>query len=164
MLSTLGGVSTTKGYRARRGRRPNRDRHGRGLRGSLYPSTLPAASTRGERFDALVLAALEPIETRWHTELTELDIAVDDVPDVRGAEQDKEGEGLLADAGVPLARLVPAGVDRRGMPTKARIVLFRRPLEARARDGADLADLVHHVLVEQVATYLNLDPGVIEGE
>lgn len=165
--STLGAVSTTRGYRPNRNRRrPNRDRHGRGLRGSLYPSTLPAASTRAERFDALVLAALEPIEARWRTELTELDIAVDDVPDVRGADEAAPGaqDGLLADAGVPLARLVPAGVDRRGMPTKARIVLFRRPLEARARDGGDLADLVHHVLVEQVANYLNLDPGVIEGD
>ena len=156
-------MSTTRGYRANRHRRrPNRDRHGRGLRGSLYPSTLPAASTRAERFDALVLTALEPIEARWRTELTELDIAVDDVPDVRPAERPQDG--LFADGGVPLARLVPAGVDRRGMPTKARIVLFRRPLEARARDGADLADLVHHVLVEQVANYLNLDPGVIEGD
>lgn len=156
-------MSTTRGYRERyRRRRPNRDRHGRGLRGSLYPSTLPAASTRAERFDTLVLAALEPIEARWRTELTDLDIAVDDVPDVRGAE--RPHDGLLADAGVPLARLVPAGVDRRGMPTKARIVLFRRPLEARARDGADLADLVHHVLVEQVASYLDLDPEVIEGD
>lgn len=122
---------------------------------------MPAASTRAERFDALVLAALEPIEARWRTELTKLDIAVDDVPDVRGEEAD---EGILTDAGVPLARLVPAGMDRRGMPTKARIVLFRRPLEARARDGADLADLVHHVLVDQVATYLGVDPTVIDGE
>jgi predicted Zn-dependent protease with MMP-like domain len=72
--------------------------------------------------------------------------------------------GVLADAGVPLARLVPAGVDRRGQPTRARIVLYRRPLEARAKDSTDLADLVHDVLVEQVANYLGLDPGVIEGE
>jgi predicted Zn-dependent protease with MMP-like domain len=157
-------VSTARRYRADRTRRrpSNRDRHGRGLRGSLYPQTLPAASTRAERFDALVLAALEPIDARWRMELTDLDIAVDDVPDVRGAERPQEG--VLADAGVPLARLVPAGMDRRGMPTKARIVLFRRPLEARARDGIDLADLVHHVLVEQVANYLNIDPGVIEGD
>ena len=160
---TLGCVTSTRG-RLKRRRRPNRDRHGRGLRGSLYPSTLPAASTRAERFDALVLAALEPIEARWRTELTKLDIAVDDVPDVRGDEPEVESDGTLTDAGVPLARLVPAGVDRRGMPTKARIVLFRRPLEARARDGGDLADLVHHVLVDQVANYLGVDPTIIEGE
>lgn len=162
-LDTLDTVTSASG-RLRRRRRPNRDRHGRGLRGSLYPSTLPAASTRAERFDALVLAALEPIEARWRTELTKLDIAVDDVPDVSGDEPSLESDGTLTDAGVPLARLVPAGVDRRGMPTKARIVLFRRPLEARARDGADLADLVHHVLVDQVANYLGVDPTIIEGE
>ncbi|HVK21288.1 metallopeptidase family protein [Actinokineospora sp. HUAS TT18] len=144
----------------RRGRR-NRDRHGRGLRGPLFPSTLPAASTRAEKFDALVLDALEPIEARWRTELTKLDVAVDDVPEVPdGATPD----GVLADSGVPLARLVQAGVDRRGQPTRARIVLYRRPLEARAKDGADLAGLIHDVLVEQVATYLGLDPGVVEGE
>lgn len=149
----------------RRRPRPNRDRHGRGLRGSLYPPSLPAASTRAERFDALVLAALEPIEARWRGELTLLDVAVDDVPDVRGAERSQTPpEGIMADAGVPIARLVPAGVDRRGQQTRARILLFRRPLEARARDGADLAELVHHVLVEQVATYLGVDPEIIEGE
>ena len=162
-LDTLKPVTSTRG-RLKRRRRPNRDRHGRGLRGSLYPSTLPAASTRAERFDALVLAALEPIEARWRTELTKLDVAVDDVPDVRGDEDNIAAEGTLTDAGVPLARLVPAGVDRRGQPTKARIVLFRRPLEARARDGADLADLVHHVLVDQVANYLGVDPNIIDGE
>lgn len=162
-LDTLKAVTSTRG-RLRRRRRPNRDRHGRGLRGSLYPSTLPAASTRAERFDALVLAALEPIEARWRTELTKLDVAVDDVPDVRGDDATIAAEGTLTDAGVPLARLVPAGVDRRGLPTKARIVLFRRPLEARARDGADLADLVHHVLVDQVANYLGVDPNIIDGD
>jgi predicted Zn-dependent protease with MMP-like domain len=134
-------------------RRRNRDRHGRGLRGPLYPATLPAARSRAERFDALVIEALEPIEARWRTELTQLDVAVDDVPDVQ-----VEGEdGVVEDGNVPLARLLPAGSDHR-----ARIVLYRRPLEARAKDGADLADLVHDVLVEQVANYLGLDPDVID--
>ena len=159
-------MTTTRDRAARNRRgRPNRDRHGRGLRGPLYPSSLPASSTRAQRFDALVLAALEPIEARWRGQLTLLDVAVDDVPDVRDAERTQvPTEGLMSDAGVPIAQLVPAGVDRRGQQTRARILLFRRPLEARAKDGADLADLVHHVLVEQVATYLGVDPEVIEGE
>jgi hypothetical protein len=42
-------------------------------------------------------------------------------------------------------------------------VLYRRPLEARARDGADLADLLHEVLVEQVAEYLNIEPDAVDG-
>ena len=110
-----------------------------------------------------MLEALEPIEARWRTELTELDVAVDDVPEV-GPSDSPTPDGVLADDGVPLAQLVPAGVDRRGQPTSARIVLYRRPLEARARDSVDLADLVHDVLVEQVANYLGLDPDVIEGD
>ncbi|HVV18411.1 MAG TPA: metallopeptidase family protein [Pseudonocardiaceae bacterium] len=146
-----------------RRRRQRRDRHGRGLRGLLYPSDLPAARSRAEKFDALVLEALEPIEARWRTQLTDLDVAVDDVPDLRRGDPGWE-EGVLEDHDVPLARLVPAGVDRRGQPTRARIVVYRRPLEVRARDGADLADLVHDVLVEQVAAYLGLDPDVVEGD
>lgn len=153
-------------HRALRRRRSRRDRHGRGLRGLLYPADLPAAKSRSERFDALVLEALEPIEARWRTELTGLDVAVDDVPELRpGADRSPDDDqGVLGDGDVPLARLVPAGVDRRGQPTRARIVVYRRPLEVRARDGADLADLVHDVLVEQVAAYLGLDPDIVEGD
>ena len=131
----------------------------------LYPPTLPAAKTRAERFDAMVLEALEPIEQRWGTELTELDLAVDDVPEVDETSPDEVvwQAGVLADVGVPLAQLVPAGVDPEGLPSRARNVLYRRPLEARARGGADLADLLHEVLVEQVAEYLNIEPDAVDG-
>ncbi len=70
---------------------------------------------------------------------------------------------MLADIGVPLAQLVPAGVDPDGMPSRARIVLYRRPLEARAKRRQDLADLLHEVLVEQVAEYLNIEPDAVDG-
>ena len=131
----------------------------------LYPQTLPAAKTRAERFDAMVLEALEPIEQRWGAELTELDLAVDDVPEVDETSPDEVvwQAGVLADVGVPLAQLVPAGVDPEGLPSRARIVLYRRPLETRARGGADLADLLHEVLVEQVAEYLNIEPDAVDG-
>ena len=131
----------------------------------LYPPTLPDAKTRAERFDAMVLEALEPIEHRWGAELTDLDLAVDDVPEVDQTSPDEVvwQAGVLADVGVPLAQLVPAGVDPEGLPSRARIVLYRRPLEARARGGADLADLLHEVLVEQVAEYLNIEPDAVDG-
>ena len=126
----------------------------------LYPPTLPAAKTRAERFDAMVLEALEPIEQRWGAELTDLDLAVDDVPEVDETSPDEVvwQAGVLADVGVPLAQLVPAGVDPEGLPSRARIVLYRRPLEFRAADREDLADLVHDVIVEQVANLLGLHP------
>ncbi|WP_019814178.1 metallopeptidase family protein [Saccharomonospora saliphila] len=148
---------------SRQRHRPRRDRHGRGLRGPLYPATLPAASSRAEKFDALVLDALEPIEARWRHDLTELDVAVDEVPEVGAEIPAAEADGILLDGSVPLSRLVRAGVDRTGLPTRARIVLYRRPLEARAKDPAELSELVHDVLVEQVANYLGVEPDIIDG-
>ncbi|WP_089299714.1 metallopeptidase family protein [Haloechinothrix alba] len=149
---------------ARPQRRRRRDRRGRGLRGPLIPASLPAAASRSERFDAAVVAALEPVESRWHAELTNLDVAVDDVPDVRKAPQEAGGESILHDGAVPLSRLVPAGVDNAGLPTHARILLYRHPLEARAPEQDILVELIHQVLVEQVAAYLGLDPEIIEGD
>lgn len=145
--------------------RRRRDRRGRGVRGLLFPTTLPAARSRSERFDAIVLDALEPIDERWHAELDQLDIAVDEVPEVVDSDPATVnwGSDVVEDGKVPLARLVPVGVDRAGLPTRARIVLYRRPLETRARDGRDLSDLVHEVLVEQIANYLGVDPDVIDG-
>jgi len=69
---------------------------------------------------------------------------------------------VVADGPVPLARLIPAGVDVRGNPTRARIVLFRKPIERRAKDSAELAELLHEILVAQVATYLGVEPQVID--
>jgi predicted Zn-dependent protease with MMP-like domain len=150
---------------ARLRRRRSRDRRGRGVRGLLYPATLPAARSRAERFDAIVLEALEPIDERWHAEIDRLDVAVDEVPEVTDCNPATVtwGSDVVEDGNVPLARLVPAGVDRAGLPTRARIVLYRRPLETRAQESGDLSDLVHEVLVEQVANYLGLDPDVIDG-
>ena len=135
------------------------------MRGLLFPATLPAARSRSERFDALVLVALEPIDERWHTDLERLDIAVDEVPEITDCDPTTVtwGSDVVEDGKVPLARLVPAGVDRAGLPTRARIVLYRRPLETRAQDSGDLSELVHEVLIEQVASYLGVDPDIIDG-
>ncbi|MDQ4105546.1 MAG: metallopeptidase family protein, partial [Actinomycetota bacterium] len=136
-----------------------------GIRGSLFPATLPAARSPSERFDAIVLDALEPIDSRWHTELDKLDVAVDEVPEVTDCDPATVtwGSDVVEDGKIPLARLVPAGVDGAGLPTRARIVLYRRPLETRAQNGGDLSDLIHEVLVEQVASYLGRDPNSIDG-
>ncbi|HKR52077.1 MAG TPA: metallopeptidase family protein [Pseudonocardiaceae bacterium] len=145
--------------------RKRRDRRGRGVRGLLFPATLPAARSRSERFDAIVLDALEPIDQRWHAELERLDIAVDEVPEITDCDPTTVtwGDDVVEDGKVPLSRLVPAGVDHAGRPTRARIVLYRRSLETRAHDRSDLSDLVREVLIEQIASYLGLDPDVIDG-
>ncbi|MEV6429469.1 MULTISPECIES: metallopeptidase family protein [unclassified Nocardia] len=141
-------------------------RRGRGLRGPMLPPTVPAWRTRGQQFDRLVLEAFAPLDTRWHDRLTKLDIAVDDVPKIRPLHPDSVTwpDEVVADGPVPLSRLIPAGVDRHGVATRARVVLFRKPLELRAGDPEDLVDLLREVLVQQIATYLGVDPDLIDPE
>jgi predicted Zn-dependent protease with MMP-like domain len=134
------------------GRRSRRDRHGRGLRGRLVPASVPLARTRAEVFDDLVLDTVESLERRYARELAGVEFAVEEVPpDLNVYDTD-----VLEDGEVPLARLLPGRPGRTNTPP--RIVLYRRPLEFRAVDRDDLADLVHDVIVEQVANLLGIDP------
>jgi predicted Zn-dependent protease with MMP-like domain len=45
----------------------------------------------------------------------------------------------------------------------ARIVVYRRPVETIAR-GSDPVDVVHEVMVEQVALLLGVDPDEVDPE
>jgi predicted Zn-dependent protease with MMP-like domain len=139
-------------------------RRGRDMRGPLLPPTVPGWRSRAERFDMAVLEAYEPIERRWQDRVSELDIAVDEIP--RIAAKDPESvqwpPEVIADGPIALARLIPAGVDIRGNATRARIVLFRKPIERRAKDTVELGELLHEILVAQVAIYLDVDPSVID--
>jgi len=111
-----------------------------------------------------VLEAYEPIERRWQQRLTGLDVAVDEIPRIAPKDPDSVQwpPEVVADGPIALARLIPAGVDVRGQTTRARIVLFRKPIERRAKDSIDLTDLLHEILVAQVATYLGVEPSVID--
>lgn len=160
----MGSARTRRSGSARARKRAARDRRGRGLRGALVPPEVPRARSRAEQFDDLVLDAVEHLEGRWGSELDGVEFAVEDVPRVThaSAEEMVYGTDVLEDGNVPLARLIPAGRDREGAPTQPRIVLYRRPLELRALDRPDLADLVHDVVVEQVANLLGLDPDEVD--
>lgn len=151
---------------ARRGGRPGirRDRRGRGLRGRLVPTEVPLSRSRSEQFDDLVLDAVEHLESRWSGKLETVEFAVEDVPAVPDGPPESMvyGTDVVEDGAVPLARLLPGGADPSGRATPPRIVVYRRPLELRALDRADLADLVHDVVVEQVANLLGLDPDEVD--
>jgi len=126
------------------------------MRGRLVPATLPLARSRSQQFDDLVLDAVEELEHRWPAELSEVEFAVEDVP----PELPEFDSDVLEDGRVPLARLLPE--PPRPPRTPPRIVLYRRPLEARALDRDDLGDLVHDVVVEQVAHLLGKDPDEVD--
>ena len=128
------------------------------MRGRLVPATVPLSRSRAQIFDDLVLDAVEHLEPRWATQLRDVEFAVEDVP----PELPSYDSDVLEDGNVPLARLLPGRDSGRGRSTPPRIVVYRRPLEARAYDREDLADLVHDVVVEQVANLLGLDPDDVD--
>ena len=119
----------------------------------MRPGT-PGSRTRSERFDGYVLDAVARLEPRWGEALVDVDVAVELVP----PSDPSPWEEQVA----PLGRVFPAEDGH-----AARLVVYRRPVEARADD--DLPRLVHEVVVEQVAALLarspeEIDPTVVEGD
>ena len=123
-----------------------RDRRGRGLRGPLFSPDLPVARSRAQVFDDYVRAGISRLSQRWGRQLGAIEVAVEEVP---------VSDGAPWESGVVLGRAFPAS---HGLP--ARIVLYRRPIEARAPLGeVDLTVL--DVLVEELAHLLHRDPNEI---
>ena len=139
-----------------------RDRHGRGVRGPLMPVAVPRYRTRSMAFDQAVLDAYAPLQNRYFDHLTGVDLAVDTVPRMRLRPDMLMPEEIFADGSVPLGRVLQAGVDRAGNPTRARFVIFRMPIEQRATNEIERAELLTNVLTALVAHYLNLDPRDID--
>jgi hypothetical protein len=156
-----------------------RDRHGRGLRGSLVPPDVPLYRSRSDRFDDLVLLAVSQLEPRWEAELSGIEFGVEEIPPVIPDVGDPEPVplGRLETAPTPPARVRPvppqpseAGPaapsdppERPGLAARpARIVLYRRPLMARADGEEELAELVLDVIVEQFARWLGVDPRTVD--
>ena len=148
--------------RARPGRpvpaaRPRRrDGHGRGLRGPLVPPGVPLYRTRSQQFDDLVLEAVARLEPRWETELADVEFAVQEVPDADIMAGATACRWPASSAARPDTR------DPDHPATGPRIVLFRRPLLARAEDEDELSELLYDVVVEEFAEILGVDPEVID--
>lgn len=143
--------------------RPFRDRRGRGARGPLLPQQTPRFRTRSQLFDAAVLEAYAPIQNAFAAELAGLDVAVDTVPRMRlRPDMTVLPDDIVADGPVPLGRVVAAGVDAQGRPTRARMVVFRMPIEERTRTHGERAELLSTVMTALVASYLNVEPQDID--
>lgn len=118
------------------------------MRGPLAPPHVPLALTRAERFDELVLDAVERLERDW-PQLANVELAVEEVPPAETQTWSPEP--------IPLGQVFGATAT---MP--ARIVVFRRPLEARASGRNELGSLIYEVMVELVADLLGIDPDAID--
>ena len=143
--------------------RPARNRRGRGVRGPLMPVGVPRYRTRSQAFDQMVLEMYAPLHNAYFDRLGGVDLAVDTIPRMRLRTDMTVMPGdIAADGPVPLGRVLEAGVDRDGNPTRARFVVFRRPIERRASGSEERSELVTWVLTALVAHYLNLDPRDID--
>jgi predicted Zn-dependent protease with MMP-like domain len=103
----------------------------------------PELPTSRERFDELVLDVVSSVDRRWQDELGLVEYAVEDTPQL----PDDWESGT-----VPLSSLI-----RGSGATPTRLVLFRRPIEHRCENRADLQALVLTIVVEQVAELLGID-------
>ncbi len=132
------------------GRGGRRDRRGRGMRGPLAPAGVPLSRSRARLFDDLVLDTVEQLEQRCGDQLDRVQFAVEDVPPLTMLGRD------------PLEPVPLGGWSPRHGETPAQVVVYRRPIEARANGVEELAELVHDVVIEEVAELLGLDPQVLD--
>jgi predicted Zn-dependent protease with MMP-like domain len=113
----------------------------------VAPAAVPLSLTRAEQFDELVMTSVSRLERRWRDQLDAIEVAVEEVPDPDGG------------AGPPVA-LGRADEATGGRP--ARIVVYRRPVEARSTQRRVRESLVHEVVVEQLAELLGLHPATVD--
>lgn len=136
------------------------DRHARHRLRVADPHRRPSDGYRAAgmmRFDRLVGEALRtlPGPVLEHLQQVEIRIAEVPPPDPSGA-----GDQVLLgryEATAP----TPAPWRPREQPGD-RLVLYRRPLEGRARSKPELVELVREVVVHEVAHHLGLDDDDIE--
>ena len=157
-----------------------RDRHGRGLRGPLVPQGVPLHRTRAERFDDLVLQAVARLEPQWEAHLSGVEFAVEEIPPPDLPAIEGRGPVPLSrlDPGSPRARAAepggdlpppdapatsgPDGPDGEAGQDPPRIVVYRRPLMARADGEDELGELIFEVVVEEFARMLGIDPSDVD--
>jgi hypothetical protein len=120
------------------------------MRGPLAPPDVPLSRSRAQQFDDLVRDEARRLEQRWGRELSGVEFAVEEVPPVQPWEDGSDA--------VPLGQLLPATPD-----APARIVVYRRPIEARGGDDErDIAQLIRDIVVEEVADLLGLSPESVD--
>jgi predicted Zn-dependent protease with MMP-like domain len=123
----------------------------------LAPRRVPLASSPADRFDRLASEAVEHVEHRWREQLAGVEFAVDLVPSTDLDPANPAMDGAIESGGVLLAQILP-GKGR----TPTHIVLYRKPIELRARGIEDLEDLLHDIVVQVIANYLGLEPEVVD--
>lgn len=144
---TDGGIRS-KSDSARRHR--SRNRHGRGQRGELIPSHLPGSRTRSERFEDWVMESAQRLERLWGDKIQDIQMLVQDIP---GGLEDTTPAALRGMLGTS----TPSAKNR-----PATITVYRHPIEMAAKGFIAPNELVHDVVVEQMAELLGMTPEAVD--
>lgn len=138
------------------GGRLRRDRRGRGLRGPLMPSGLPAAHTRNERFTEALAEAVERLAELCGSAVEAARFRSTMVPE-NLEELVQRVQALGADAVDD-----PTGSAHRAPDGTAVITVYRRPIEARCPLESMLDELVYATVVEQWAALSGVSPETVD--
>ena len=127
-----------------------RDRHGRGMRQPMFGTRIPRYRTATRRFDDAVLAQLKRLNGAWPELISPIQCAVEDVP--ASDPNDWEPRRRVLSRAFPAAHGAPA-----------RIVLYRRPIEATAgKDPTELQLVIRDELVAALADLYGRHPEDID--
>lgn len=108
-----------------------------------------------EKFELLVLRAVESLPEEFHTRLENIDVVVEDWPD--RSQLDKVGLGrgqtlLGLYQGVPLTRRSA----HYGMVPPDKITIFQKPIEAKCRDDARITAEIQRVVRHEIAHHFGI--------
>ncbi len=108
-----------------------------------------------ERFQEMVLQAIDALPENFRAKIANVDFGIEDWarPDDYARTKTSPSAMLLGVyRGIPLTR---RGAHY-NLALPDTIIIFQQPLERLARDEADLADRVHHVVRHEVAHYFGI--------
>lgn len=105
--------------------------------------------SRREIFDDIVIDVAERAREYLGNRYAAVEFAVEDVPPTDPAPWEEQA--------APVGRLLPVG----GV-VGHRIVVYRRPVETRARDTGEVTAIVREVIAEQVAALLGVPTSEID--
>lgn len=130
-------MSETIPTNSARGVRKRRDRHQRGLRRPLLLPHHPAWKSRREKFDDLVISAVQEYVNRF-PQCSLIEFCTEEIP--------PSDPGFWEDSKAFLARAFPATRS-----LKARIIIYRLPIQLHCHSTAELKRLLNLVLAQQLA-------------
>ncbi|MDD7384525.1 MAG: metallopeptidase family protein [Actinomycetaceae bacterium] len=127
-----------------------RDRHNRGIRGQLIPTSVPAWRTRADKFADILAAEIGTYQRRMPDELAYVEFGTLDAPDT---------QTLQVESGIPLASFIPSTPSAQA---RGRIVFYRLPILHAAAHTQFPRLFIHDVVTEQIAGAINQLPENID--